>query len=308
MDDKIEKVGYLVLGFFALKVASWILSRLWVFGLAKPVDFKKFGEWAVITGGTDGIGAEYARQLAKSGQNIIIVGRNQMKLEAMRKEITESSSATVELLRADLSKQDETANAAEKLKRMASEKQIGVLVNNAGVSYDFPEFFHLIPNSAEKLDQLVNVNCASMVQITAAVIGAMSERKTGLVVNIGSGTGDLICPLLSLYASSKAFVHHFTKCLRYEYENYGIHVQLISPHLVSSKMSKVRAGLLQPAPKKFVKSALTSATRLQSTCGYFFHDLQHALVSNLPASLQNKLLFSMHESIRQRAYRKMKQK
>jgi hypothetical protein len=52
MDDKIEKVGYLVLGFFALKVASWILSRLWVFGLAKPVDFKKFGEWAVITGGT----------------------------------------------------------------------------------------------------------------------------------------------------------------------------------------------------------------------------------------------------------------
>ena len=52
MDDKIEKVGYLVLGFFALKIASWILSRLWVFGLAKPVDFSKFGEWAVITGGT----------------------------------------------------------------------------------------------------------------------------------------------------------------------------------------------------------------------------------------------------------------
>lgn len=64
---------------------------------------------------------------------------------------------------------------------MASEKQIGVLVNNAGVSYDFPEFFHLIPNSSEKLDQLVNVNCASMVQITAAVIGAMSERKTGRI-------------------------------------------------------------------------------------------------------------------------------
>jgi len=107
---------------FFEKVASWILSRLWVFGLAKPVDFAKFGEWAVITGGTgiylrtvtyslfnhflDGIGAEYARQLAKAGQNIIIVGRNQMKLEAMRKEITESSSATVvELVRADLSKQ-----------------------------------------------------------------------------------------------------------------------------------------------------------------------------------------------------------
>jgi len=308
MDDKIEKVGYLVLGFFALKIASWILSRLWVFGLAKPVDFSKFGEWAVITGGTDGIGAEYARQLAKAGQNIIIVGRNQMKLEAMRKEITEASSVNVELVRADLSKQDETSKAAEKLKEMASENQIGVLVNNAGVSYDFPEFFHLIPNSAEKLDQLVNVNCASMVQITAAVIGAMSERKTGLVVNIGSGTGDLICPLLSLYASTKAFVHHFTKCLRYEYENYGINVQLISPHLVSSKMSKVRAGLFQPAPKTFVKSALASATRLQSTCGYFFHDLQHALISNLPASLQNKILFSMHESIRQRAYRKMKQK
>ena len=53
----------------------------------------------------DGIGAEYARQLAKAGQNIIIVGRNQMKLEAMRKEITEASSVNVELVRADLSKQ-----------------------------------------------------------------------------------------------------------------------------------------------------------------------------------------------------------
>ena len=52
MDDKIEKAGYLVLGVFALKVAIWILSRLWVFGLAKPVDFAKFGEWTVITGGT----------------------------------------------------------------------------------------------------------------------------------------------------------------------------------------------------------------------------------------------------------------
>ncbi|CAG5113151.1 Oidioi.mRNA.OKI2018_I69.chr2.g7286.t1.cds [Oikopleura dioica] len=304
--DCIEKVGYLALGFFALKIASWVLSRLWVFGLSKPVDFGKFGDWTVITGGTDGIGAEYARQLAKAGQNIIIVGRNQMKLENMEKEITEATSAKVVLVRADLSKQDETAKAADKLKELAREKQIGVLVNNAGVSYDFPEFFHMIPNSAEKLDQLVNVNCASMVQATAAVIGPMSERKTGLVINIGSGTGDLVCPLLSLYASTKAYVHHFTKCLRYEYEDHGIQVQLISPHLVSSKMSKVRAGLLQPSPKKFVQSALASATRLESTCGYFFHDLQHAFVTNIPAFLQNKLLFSMHEKVRKRAYRKMK--
>ena len=193
-------------------------------------------------------------------------------------------------------------------------------MNNAGVSYEYPEFFHLIPNSTEKLDQLVNVNCAAMVQTTAAVIGPMSERKTGnyqssrgkifkfysgLVINIGSGTGDLVCPLLSLYASTKAFVHHFTKCLRYEYENHGIHVQLISPHLVSSKMSKVRPSLFQPTPKNFVRSALTSATRLQvqsQTSLHYSYSNSRALVVTFSTIFSTRLFPSFQHPFKARFF------
>lgn len=261
-----------------------------------------------MTGGTDGIGAEYARQIAAMGQNIIIVGRNHQKLTVMKTEINEKYKVQVETIQADLSQQDETAKAVAKVKALSSEREIGVLVNNAGVAYEHPEYFHLIRDSEEKLNSLVNVNCASLVQFTAAVIGAMAERKKGLIINIGSGTGDMISPLLSLYAATKAYVHHFTRCLRYEYEPLGIHVQLISPHVVSTKMSKARPGLFMPTPEKFVYSALSSATRLQSTCGFFLHDLAHSIRYIMPEFLFVKLVKNMSEGLRQRHYKKNKAK
>ena len=111
---------------------------------------------------------------------------------------------------------------------------------------------------------MVNVNCSAMIFLTAAVVGSMESRKTGLIINIASDFGRLPAPLVALYGATKAFVIHFSKCIRYEYAPSNIHVQCVCPMFVCTKMSGMkRSSFLIPMPEKFVQHALCSATRLK---------------------------------------------
>ena len=105
----VETVGLVFCAYVCLKILFWVVLRIRAYSpFSKPIDFQKLGSWSVITGGTDGIGAEYARQLAVLGQNIIIVGRNAEKLAKMKSEIQNRSTKSpreVILIQADLSKQ-----------------------------------------------------------------------------------------------------------------------------------------------------------------------------------------------------------
>ena len=85
----------------------------------------------------------------------------------------------------------------------------------------------------------------------------------GLIINIGSIAGGHVTPQLTLYGASKSFVNLFSRSLYYEYKPNGVSIQHISPILVRTKMSHMRNSFLVPTAKKFVQSALCSATRLQ---------------------------------------------
>jgi len=85
----------------------------------------------------------------------------------------------------------------------------------------------------------------------------------GLIINIGSVSGGLVTPQLTVYAASKSFVNLFSRCLFYEYEPNGVLIQHISPAFVRTKMSRMRNWFMVPTAKTFVQSALCSATRLQ---------------------------------------------
>jgi len=85
----VRKIGLFVILNFLLKAFHWVVTRLNCYGpWVKPVNLNEFGSWSVVTGGTDGIGAEYCLQLAELGQNIIIIGRNEEKLKNMKSKIT----------------------------------------------------------------------------------------------------------------------------------------------------------------------------------------------------------------------------
>ena len=123
--------------------------------LRQGKNLKKLGKWAVVTGATDGIGKAYAMALAKKGMSVVLISRTEAKLKEVQGEIiAKGYSGDVTFIVCDYSKFDQTSKAA--VKKVIDELEIGVLVNNVGVSYRYPLFFHeLSDEEAEALAQAI---------------------------------------------------------------------------------------------------------------------------------------------------------
>ena len=142
---------------------------------------KKLGKWAVVTGATDGIGKAYAMALAKKGMSVVLISRTESKLQAVAQEISEKCpDVETSYVVCDYSKFDE--NARTTVSKAISGLEVGVLVNNVGVSYAYPKFFHEL--SENEVADLMMMNVDSTTWMTKMVIGGMVERKKGAILNI----------------------------------------------------------------------------------------------------------------------------
>lgn len=294
--------GFALALYAVLSCVFKILGALYRAYIRPSKNFQQYGEWAVVTGATDGIGLEYAKQLAAKGLNVVIISRTQSKLDAVKAEIEKASSGVeVRTIAADMT--EEPSTLYPRIAAQIKDLDIGVLINNVGMGYDHPEFFTDI--SQERVDQLVRINIASVNQMTRIVLPGMQERKRGAIVNVSSGSGTLPTALLTVYSATKGYVDLFSRGLATEVANKGIFVQSLVPLLVVSKLSKVRKpSLFTPTPKTFVKSALRTIGYDRYTAGYLFHNLQLWVMHALPESVVEKQLLGMHLSLRKRALRK----
>ncbi|RXM96696.1 Testosterone 17-beta-dehydrogenase 3 [Acipenser ruthenus] len=93
--------------------------------------FSSLGEWAVITGGTDGIGRAYAFELAKRGMNIVLISRTLEKLNKVAKEIEDDTGRSVKVIASDFTREDIYENIEDNLKGL----DVGILVNNVGMLF-----------------------------------------------------------------------------------------------------------------------------------------------------------------------------
>lgn len=242
-------------------------------------DLKKMGKWAVITGATDGVGKAYAEALAKKGIDIVLISRSVEKLEKVAAELQQKYNVETKIIESDFSEGDKIYSNIEK---ELYGLDIGVLVNNVGLSYPYPDYFLELKGKEKIYYDIVQCNIVSVLAMCQIVMPCMAEKKRGVVINISSATALFPSPLLAVYGASKMFVAKLSEDLTEEYRKKGVIVQCILPGYVATKMSKIRKPtLFSPSPTTFVDSALKTIGIESKTVGYWPHNIMPGFLVSL---------------------------
>lgn len=250
----------------------------------------------------DGIGKAYAFALAKQGINVVLISRTESKLQDVKKEILEKySNVEVSYIVCDYSKFDKATQ--DKVAKEIKDLEVGVLINNVGVSYRYPLFFDEL--SDEEVQNLMTMNVDSTVWMTRMVLPGMLERKKGTIVNVSSASAMYTLPLLAEYSGAKSFIERFSRALNAEYKAKGVTVQCQVPFYVATKLAKMRKSLMVPTPKEFVDLAMRWVG--QGDCvvsPVFLHSVQAYVLDCLPDFVVAKGIMDMHLGIRKKGKKK----
>lgn len=192
--------------------------------MARPV--------ALVTGPTSGLGAGYARHLARDGYDLVLVARDVDRLNDLAEELRAGHGAGVEVIPADLS---DAAGRRAVIDRLAAGVQ--VLVNNAGFGMS-REFWETEP---EALQRQLDLNVAAVMHLTRAALPPMLAAGKGQVINIASVAG-LISGRGSTYSASKAWVVSFSEGLANGLDGTGVSVHAVCPGFVHTEFHE-RAGI-----------------------------------------------------------------
>ena len=189
---------------------------------------------ALVTGASSGIGDTFARRLARSGYDLVLVARNVERLEALAGTLREAGTR-VEVLPADLG---QPLGLAVVEARLAAEPPIDLLVNNAGFGTAGP----VASLDPDREEEEVRVNCIAPLRLARAVLPGMLERKRGAIINVSSIAGFQPGPFTATYSASKAFLTTWSTALHEEVRSAGIVVQALCPGFTRTEFQQ-RAGV-----------------------------------------------------------------
>jgi len=173
---------------------------------------------ALITGASAGLGAEFARQLAKRGTRLVLVARREDRLRALAHEVGNARTTA-----ADLSAPD----AAERLVADldAAGEQVELLINNAG----FGQIGRFVSLDAKRQREMIDLNIGTLTDLCRAVAPGMVERRSGGILNVASTAAFQPGPNMAVYFATKAYVLSFTEALHEELKPHGVHVTALCP-------------------------------------------------------------------------------
>lgn len=194
------------------------------------ISYLRAMKFALITGASSGIGAEYAHQLARKGHNVIIVSNQRDANEAIASELASQYGVTAVPMYADLS----TADAAEQIYATCKEMdaEVDILVSNAGVLH----FGRFVNTTDEYLDFITALHCTTPMKLCRRFAMDMCARGKGHILIMSSLTAWTPFPTMSLYGSTKVALKSFAQSLWYELRPYGVSVTTIFPGAVDTPL------------------------------------------------------------------------
>ncbi len=213
---------------------------------------ERYGEWALVTGASAGIGAEFARALAAEGLSLVLTARREERLRDLADELEKKFNVSTRTIAVDLA----DAEGPERLAEAVRDIEIGVLVANTGVGYAG----RVDKQETERLQQLLALNCHAPMVRANRLTPAMVERKRGAVIITGSAAGRQPIPYHAAYSASKAFALFLGEALFVELRDQGVDVLVLEPGPVATEFQEA-AGEIDHGgepPAAQVEEALVS--------------------------------------------------
>lgn len=212
--------------------------------------------WALITGASSGIGAEFASQLAGRGMHLILAARRKDKMTELATNLNTRHGTRCHIVAIDLSEPDSSRRLFEEIQRLQVEVEL--LVNNAGIGL----IGQIQSTSPEDVRRLLNLNLMTLADLTYRVLPGMMNRGHGAIVNMSSQAAFQPVAFMATYAASKSFILHFSEALWAEVRSRGVTVTAVCPGVTRTDFfDKAGApGWLEKhtsvTPAKVVRSAL----------------------------------------------------
>lgn len=217
--------------------------------------FDYIGKTIIVTGASSGLGAEFARQLAARGANLVLVARREERLQALAAELTHGGGITVTTIARELDHPD----AGRALRADLESRDIFAngLVNSAGFGTHNP----FGKEDPDRLQQLITLNIGALVDLSHAYFNVLSAQKDSVLINVASLLGFVPNPFMSVYGASKAFVLSFTESLWEEARGTGLRVLAISPGAMKTEFFDAAGqnadyGTKRALPEDVVRIAL----------------------------------------------------
>ncbi len=180
------------------------------------INLKKYGPWALVVGGSEGVGSAFARYLAADGFKLVLVARKQSPLDELAIELRENGTE-VRVVSADLSQSDVLA----KVREQTDDIEIGLMIYNAGANNTRGLFVEL---PEEITQSVISINVLGQANFSRHFGALMSQRGRGGIILGGSLSNYLGSPTLATYTASKAFSRIFSEALWAEMAPLGVDV------------------------------------------------------------------------------------
>lgn len=189
---------------------------------------RRYGQWAVVTGASSGIGEQFARLLAKRGLDVVLIARRSERLLSLSSELQSQHNVATRVVVADLT----TTNGLRAVEDSVSDLDVGLLVNNAGIE-SVGAYMELDTSEVEKV---IELNVTAVARLTSTVGKQLVQRGRGGGLIFVSSINARPWPYLALYAASKSFVSTLAVSIRYELAKDGVDVLCFEPGAVESEM------------------------------------------------------------------------